>query len=283
MTIHFISLSTFIAASLSLTACGPEKEPPPSSGQLSILTYNVAGLPQGISGSDPETNIIQISPHLNPYDIVLLQEDFVYHDDLVTHVNHPFQTQSATPQERLMHDGLNRLSRFEFTNFERIRWVSCYGGINSGASDCLAEKGFSVAHTTLAKGVTVTIYNLHAEAGGGPQDIQARKEGFDQLIAHINTHAQNDAIIVGGDFNLHGFSQTDEPIFQKLLSETGLRDSCRFLQCGEEIIDRILFRSSGAIDLKPTRWQIATHFVTGDGSPLSDHRAIHVDLEWSRL
>ncbi|MCB9387931.1 MAG: endonuclease, partial [Microthrixaceae bacterium] len=36
-------------------------------GEFSVLSYNVAGLPQGISGSDPETNLALISPRLNDY------------------------------------------------------------------------------------------------------------------------------------------------------------------------------------------------------------------------
>ena len=49
-----------------------------------LLTYNVAGLPEGISSSHPRTNIPQISPMLNEFGIVLVQEDFSYHDLLVS-------------------------------------------------------------------------------------------------------------------------------------------------------------------------------------------------------
>jgi hypothetical protein len=41
--------------------------------ELSVLTYNVAGLPAEVSGSDPVANHPQISPLLNGYDLVLVQ------------------------------------------------------------------------------------------------------------------------------------------------------------------------------------------------------------------
>ena len=44
------------------------------SGRLSLLTYNVAGLPQLVSHSDPEVNVALISPLLNHYDVVLVDD-----------------------------------------------------------------------------------------------------------------------------------------------------------------------------------------------------------------
>lgn len=273
-----------VVAVLVLGACGPNnKELGASEGSFKALTYNVAGLPQGISGSNPETNTLQMSPHFNAYDLVLLQEDFVYHEDLINDVTHPYQTETAQPKERLMHDGLNRLSRFDFSGFERHQWVACFGGPNDGAADCLAEKGFSVALTTFSTGVEVMVYNLHAEAASGEGDNKARAEGIDQLIEHVKDHAAGHAVLMGGDFNLHGFDSIDEPLLQKLMTEVNLIDACRFLECEEDIIDRIFFRSNDAVELTPTHWQIATEFVDEEGAPLSDHRAVQVNFDWERL
>jgi len=60
-----------------------------ATGTFSGLTYNVAGLPQGLSGSNPATNTRLISPLLNTYDLVLNQEDFWYHADLMQFAQHP--------------------------------------------------------------------------------------------------------------------------------------------------------------------------------------------------
>ena len=48
----------------------------PTSGDFTVLSYNVAGLPQEISTVNPQEHIPLISPLLNDYDVVLTQEDF---------------------------------------------------------------------------------------------------------------------------------------------------------------------------------------------------------------
>ena len=255
----------------------------PSSGTLRVLTYNVAGLPQGISGSNPEVNIAAISPLLNPYDLVLVQEDFVYHDDLVSEIDHPYQTESATPKERLMHDGLNRFSRVPFSDHQREQWGECFGGIDSGSGDCLAEKGFSVAITEVAEGILLHVYNLHVEAGGGLEDNAAREAGIEQLIQFARTYSEGEAVLVGGDFNLHGFDPIEEPLLLHLMEELELRDSCRFLQCERDLIDRVLFRSGGGVEVLPVGWAVPENFVDEEGERLSDHNPVNVDFSWRRL
>lgn len=49
-----------------------------SEGSLTVLSYNVAGLPNLISSSNPLVNTKLISPKLNDYDIVNVQENFAY-------------------------------------------------------------------------------------------------------------------------------------------------------------------------------------------------------------
>ncbi|MET0594862.1 MAG: hypothetical protein ABW133_19330, partial [Polyangiaceae bacterium] len=74
-----------------------------ASGEFTALTYNVAGLPEAFSGSQPATNTPLISPLLNDYDLVLVQEDWqtpnpnptgfsVYHDLLAASARHPHQS-----------------------------------------------------------------------------------------------------------------------------------------------------------------------------------------------
>ena len=55
-----------------------------STGEISVLAYNVAGLPEGISGSHPKVNTPLIAPKLNDFDIVLMQETWRLPDDLST-------------------------------------------------------------------------------------------------------------------------------------------------------------------------------------------------------
>ena len=165
-------------------------------------------------------------------------------------------------------------------SFKRTKWAACFGGISGNASDCLADKGFSHAVHELAEDVEVHVYNLHAEAGGDIEDMQARQTGYEQLIEAINAQPADLPLIVGGDTNLHEDDEADEDLLNKLLAETDLQDACAFLQCGEAHIDRFLFRSSAALSLVPTSWAVATEFVDDDGLDLSDHPAIRVTFEW---
>ncbi len=264
---------------LLLAACAAT--PTPSEGAFSALTYNVAGLPEGLSGSNPEQNMPQIAPLLDAYDLALIQEDFAYHEVLSAGVAHPHTTGWGAPRERPVGDGLTRFSWFPLGVATRVQWAACHG-IADSASDCLAEKGFAAAESALAEDATLLVVNHHAEAGGGPEDIDARRVGFAQLAAWLDEHAGDRAVIVGGDTNLRRVRPDDAEILDAFLDATGLSDACEVLSCGADHIDRFLFRSGADLTLSPTRWAVADEFVDARGEDLSDHPAIHVDWTWRR-
>jgi endonuclease/exonuclease/phosphatase family metal-dependent hydrolase len=280
--------------------CGPNCQPLARvGGDFLALSYNVAGLPAMFSGSEPETNTPLIAPLLNAYDLVLLQESWqtpdpnplapvrVYHEILAAGSAHPYKSEPAVPPlgtdpERpaaLLGDGLNRFSRFPFGEVTRQRWAGCW----VTSADCLALKGFSMARTTLADGVTVDVYNLHMEAGGAPEDDQRRAEGAAQLAAFIAEQSAGHAVIVGGDFNLHSDEEPDATTFQGLLGAAGLTDVCADLDCPEPgRIDKFLFRSNEQLTITPVSWKFETEtFRRDDGEPLSDHDALAVRFEWT--
>jgi len=268
---------------VGVAGCG-EPPPPPCAAAVSMLTYNVAGLPQGLNADQfPERNIPLISPKLNAYNLVVVQEDFSYTQELREDLTHPFQSFPLEHTERFVNDGLNAFSAFAFDEeLERVRWVDCFGS-TSNASDCLANKGFAVSvhDVGCADGTALPVINLHAEAGGSEEDVSARASGIEQLVAFIADRFAEGPLIVAGDTNLHGFDPDDEPVLERLLSGAGLTDVCRSLSCGDEQIDRILVRSGDALAVTPTSWRIADEFVDPDGVDLSDHKAIHVELELS--
>ncbi len=249
----------------------------PQSGVLSVLSYNVAGLPQGISGSNPEINMPLISPLLNSYDLVLVQEDFYYHEELIAEAEHPYQSERSGDGVNDLGDGLNRFSETAFGPHDRITWKACYGQFSNG-SDCLAKKGFTVAEHELAPGLVVDVYNLHMDAGRDPEDIAARAEQAEQLAATIADRSAGKAIIIGGDTNMKA---EDEVYLQGLIDAAGLTDSCRALSCGEELrIDRVLYRSSDALGIVAESWALDPVFVDAVGVDLSDHEAVAVTLRW---
>jgi hypothetical protein len=276
------------------------------SGEFVALTYNVAGLPEPLSGSEPAVNTVLISPLLNDYDLVLVQEDWIdpeppvpgfdfYHDDLISKVDHPFLSTPAPPPlgtdprrpEALVADGLNRMSRVPFGEITRQMWSNCFGGADTsdgGAADCLSQKGFSVARTELAPGVVIDVYNLHGEAGGTPLDEQYRADDFEQLAAFMQEYSDGRAVIVGGDFNLHTDEEPDATVFDTFLVATGLTDVCEVTDCGDDAdeIDKFVFRSGGGVTVDAISHAFEREkFRRDDGEPLSDHDALAVTFQWT--
>jgi hypothetical protein len=100
---------------------------PVTGGEFLVLTYNVAGLPEGLSSSHPAEYIPQIGPLLDGYDLVVVQEDFWYHAQLVADVTLPYLSEPMVESPTLtsMGDGLNRMSVFPFGGHERIAWAGC--------------------------------------------------------------------------------------------------------------------------------------------------------------
>lgn len=247
-------------------------------GRMQVLSYNVAGLPEGISQSRPRANMPQISRLLNEYDLVLAQEDFSFPDELRSALRLAHQSSPAQRTSPLgFGDGLSRFTRWPFDAFMRVRWRQCHGLISHG-SDCLASKGFTVATHRLARGVEVDVYNFHMDAGRHPKDQRAREAQVDQLIRSVHLRSVDRAVILAGDTNLW---EEDEPVLARLIEETGLRDACRQLGCVEPgRIDRVLYRSSAEVELEPAAWYTDEKFVDSDGEDLSDHLAVGVDFDW---
>jgi hypothetical protein len=285
------------------------------SGELLALTYNVAGLPEILSGSMPSENTPYISPLLNDYDLVLVQEDWqtpdpnpllleVYHDVLAAQAKHPYRSTPAplplgvplpfalpgnSRPPAIMSDGLNEFSRFPFGPLTRVKWTGCFGGLDKndhGDSDCLANKGFMTATHTLNPGVEVDVYALHAEAGSSDEDQRLSAEDFRQLGAYIKEHSAGHAVIVGGDMNLHVDTEpADLVIWRQFLTTAGLKDVCDTLACGVDAreIDKFAYRSGDKVGVEPLTHHFEREkFVRPDGAPLSDHLALAVRFRWTR-
>jgi hypothetical protein len=237
---------------------------PADNGEFLALTYNVAGLPEALTGSpNPLARMPLISALLNDYDLVLTQEDWqtpdpnplaptrVYHELLDDQVTHPYRsipaplplgadpahwpaTANRPAVQALVSDGLNEFSRvfFDAQATVHVTWTDCYGDATTGAGDCLATKGFTLQTHVLSPGVELDVYNLHGEAGRGAQDLPLMRSDFEQLAAFINQPARaGRAIILGGDTNLHterasSASNPDREIWQTFRDATGITDVC---------------------------------------------------------
>jgi hypothetical protein len=285
-----------------LLALGPAGSAQADPFSLTVLTYNVAGLPEGISGSSPSVNHPQISPLLNAYDLVLVQEDFVYHELLVADLEHPHQSIKDDSLGQLgtgFGDGLNTFSQLPFTGFTRVTWDECFG-VLTNASDCLTPKGLSFQRHVLAPGTFLDVYNWHADAGNDEEDRAARRSNTRQLYAEIAARSAGHAVLVLGDTNSR--YTRDGDVLPEMLDAVDLTDVWIELERAGEIppigpslnqgcttnssggdcerVDKIMYRSSEWVQLTLLEHAVLDElFSDALGEPLSDHDPVYARFE----
>lgn len=268
------------------------------SGSFSVLSYNVSGLPDIISSGNPAVNTVKISPLLNDYDIVNVQEDFNYHADLYLLAAHAYKT--PTSGGAAIGSGLNTLSKFPYSDFVRVKWNQAYGFFDYG-NDELTPKGFTASRHKLADGVYVDVYNLHTDADVDPGSMAARADNIRQLYAYIGQYSDGNAVIVYGDTNARYTREAD--ILAEMTTAAGLTDvwiekvrggsipllgSPALMDASDlngpnyEVVDKVFYRSSPALTLTPTSYRLEnTKFVDASGNQLSDHYPIHVNFNYT--
>ncbi|MFJ9351575.1 jacalin-like lectin [Streptomyces sp. NPDC101237] len=272
------------------------------SGTFSVLTYNVAGLPELLSSASTprDTSTAEIGRRLAPYDIVNVQEDFNYHAYLYSTDSHPYRT--ATSGGAGIGSGLNTVSRLAWDgdDFERVRWNSCQ--LDSG--DCLTPKGFTFMRERLAEGVYVDFYNVHTNAGTNDGDEASRADNLGQLTSFISAHSAGNAVVVMGDTNTRYTRAADT--IAEFASANGLTDAwVRLVRGGSapakgsdplvcdqtgptvpdtcEVVDKVLYRGSRLVTLNATSYRNEhAGFLTSDGLMLSDHDPVTVGFSWSQ-
>ncbi|MFC4604094.1 endonuclease [Rhodococcus kronopolitis] len=284
-------------AAVGAQSAAAAADPAAESGSLRALTYNVAGLPELLSSATTEraASTTAIGARLGPYDLVNVQEDFNYHSYLDAAAGHPYRT--PTSGGAGFGSGLNTLSGFPLEGPERASWERCW----IGSGDCLTPKRFTFNRIRPADGVSIDVYNLHADAGSEPRDLTARAANLDQLSRFIAARSVGQAVIVMGDTNSR-YTRVGDAIAEFAAAD-GLRDPWVELVrggdrpatgepailCDEaaptddcEVVDKVLYRSGDRVDLEATGYRNEhTAFATEDGTPLSDHFPIGVDFAWS--
>ncbi|MCC3763174.1 hypothetical protein K3N28_08835 [Glycomyces sp. TRM65418] len=288
------ALAALTAAAFTAFPSAAAAQETAQTGDLSVLSYNIAGLPLGLGDGDPETNTPIIGSRLGAYDIVHVQEDFNYHAALYAADDHPHRTPTSGGVP--FGDGLNTLSDMPFEDFERVKWSKCA----SGSGDCLTPKGFTFMRARLAEGVWVDLYNLHTDAGSEPADIAAREANLAQVSAFMAAHSAGNAVIVYGDTNTRytrgdgiaefaqGNGLTDAWV-EQVRGGVAPREGDPALVCQDatvdancEVVDKVLYRSGDHVRLDARQYRNDHAAFRNDaGENLSDHYPIAVDFSWS--
>jgi endonuclease/exonuclease/phosphatase family metal-dependent hydrolase len=303
-----LSLFTVIMALISIIGCQKDQHSPSLkdvsklkaavTATFTVLSYNVAGLPQALS-SAPNRELYTpiIGQKISAYDIVNVQEDFNYHAALYANDTHPYRT--ATSGGAAIGDGMNTVSNFPFSDdLVRVKWSSCNG------TDCLTPKGITWIRMRLAEGVYLDVYNVHTNAGDATADLAARRANIDQLVAYINTNSNGNAFLIFGDTNCRYTRDGDN--IRNILTGTGALDSwvqlikggtppalgSATLGCSDlttvltsfdcEVVDKIFYRGNNFINLTPLVYTSPdANFRYTDGTALSDHRPAYTKFQYT--
>jgi len=167
------------------------------SGEISILTYNVWGMP-GPLAQDRRARLQRLGETLSAYDIVTLQEAFS--DDirhLESHPEFPFQIRHDNRGLVRAGSGLYILSKHEILKADYRPFSNCTQG------DCLARKGVlwvRIEHPTIG---LMDIYTTHYQSQTSTVAADIREKEDNRVLQEF-VHQNNAAfpVLITGDFNL---------------------------------------------------------------------------------
>ena len=287
----------------SLTASGQE-----TANQFSIATLNVDGLPQKILvlkvNADGPGNggTARIGKYLmkKGYDLVMLQEDFNYHDVLSVFLEDDYKMDEWTgdvdavghtidylhlQNHRFTCDGLMACWKNDLTvsPAARIPWQQNFGKF-SHALDEMITKGFRRYEVTLRSGDRIVVYNMHMDASddkdeaekNDTKDKEARLAQWTQLKEDVLAQLDSRPIIIVGDMNSLYSRDDVKGVFIDAINDSGratVNDVWLELnKPGEETLDKILYINPAmGTKIQPVAFSLDKDGYLYEGKPLGDH------------
>lgn len=268
---------------------------------IKAVNFNVAGLPfEEIKGVDVVNNQKLAGKYFsdNSFDIVAVQEDFGYHNELIgslTGYNYISNHKGTVP----FGDGLSIFTNdMPIYNETRVSWNDA-SGILSDGSDELTPKGFMYTVIDVGNGIYVDFYNLHADAYGGEGSIKARSSQIRQLAEFIKARSEeNDRpVIITGDFNNHMHVHEDDGVlYETLCIEGGFKDAwIEYHNNGDyfnlykwhiselpawgnwDSVERFMYRPGGGVDIVVNDFRYV-EVTDSNGDPISDHNSAECEF-----
>ena len=281
---------------------GVEEMPVVDEGVLNVSTYNIDGFPHSMGGNTAkDTKKISKILDVLALDVVLFQENFTKNEELNLKLNdatYPYRANHFSGNLLSFGDGLGRISYYPFDaseGFDRVQWDACGGTLGQRNPDCLTEKGFTMTRTYISDGFSIDIYNLHQDAGGDQDSLDAKRINMRQLAEYINRVSKNHVVIVGGDYNL-GWSSNEvhREIVVQFLEASGLTFACAELSgsldgCNDDPDfdkpDHIAFGGNDDFSLDVISLRHLEDFGISnkiDPDGLSDHVPLSAEFHWQR-
>ena len=240
---------------------------------INILSYNIQGLPDLFTSYKNPNRIEEIIKNINNYDLVLLQENWVYQDIIrdnfskdtfIISSKNKFNKKNNSKRS----SGLNIIvsEKLKIQNHEEYIYSDCNGWLFN-ANDCLASKGF-IYSKLLINSDTLNVYVTHLDAGNSKKDINVRQKQLDELSNSIEKISNLGPLIITGDFNINYY--TNPEIINSFIDKFGLNNLNWESNLSNDIkIDYVFFR-----DGTSTALQIYDEGVNHNFINYSDHYPI---------
>lgn len=197
---------------------------------FTVATLNVDGLPEKIlliplnNDGPGASGTVRASLYLanKGYDIIGVQEDFYYHDELTRYLDNPYHwgmvqhfNMANLPWFHLDGltfdtDGLCQFwkKRHLLQGEDAVKWNDAYGRTDH-ANDAFCNKGFRRLELKMDGARQVVIYNMHMDAsddadelsGADLPDKMARWNQWRQLRNYVLPRLDDRPVIVMGDMN----------------------------------------------------------------------------------
>ena len=267
-------------------------------GSFKILSYNVGGLPEIISSSTPSKYTKLISPKLNSYDVVNVQEDFGYNDDLTSKLDFPYQTYFTGNAP--FGNGLMTFSRFPLYMSTNVKWEQTHGIIVDGA-DQMIPKGLYFSSIEIEPEFFIDKYIIHTDVDTDKESMTERSSNMAQLAEYINDVSSGKSVIVFGDTNSR-YTREGNDFYELLLKPCNLKDgwienvmdgitppigdSKMVDEMGQlgEVVDKIWYRSGKNIEINSSTFEVLfTEFTDSECIQLSDHYSITSKIDYKLL
>lgn len=186
--------------------------------KVSILLWNVWNLPSWLTDNKSKTRALLISPLLEGYDIVVLNEAFVNHDSLLHATSHKHRFIVPKPWHTLFSSGLIFLSRYPMIDYSHETFRK-RAGVDLFAAKGISGVTFGIVRSGVRYGC-LQIFGTHMQASHGHSAQTARRNQVNQVIDYVKHYtdltatALNPAVftasILLGDLNCGPRGPSDE-------------------------------------------------------------------------
>lgn len=172
----------------------------PSPKTITIMLWNVAMTPNPpprISTRRSKERAPHIANIMSAYDVVVLNESFLYRGYLFEQLNHTFPYSYTEPRTwyKPLNSGVVILSKVELFHLN-------YTHYSKGAIwDWFTSKGL-LGVSFKIDNVSFDLYGTHLQAGDQRCAHHARASQTQEIVAHVQkTHEPSHELIICGDFN----------------------------------------------------------------------------------